>query len=120
MTKPESTAGGAVFDLVSTDHDLREQDVYVRGGHTARTLTRERDLRIVLVVMKAASRIAEHHANETASIHVLRGHLRLHILNKLVNLPAGQLIVLERGLLHDIEAVVESSFLLTLGWPQSG
>ena len=88
----------------------------MREGHTARTLTREHDLRIVLIVMKAASRIAEHHANETASIHALSGHLRLHILNRAVELSAGQLLVLERGLRHDVEAVVESAFLLTLGW----
>lgn len=119
MSKPESTAGGVVFDLVTTDRDMRTEDAYVREGHTARTLTREHDLRIVLVVMKAASRIAEHRANETASIHALSGHLRLHLPNRLVELHAGELLVLERGLRHDVEAVDDSSFLLTLGWPQS-
>lgn len=37
---------------------MRKEDGYVREGHIARTLTRERDLRIVLVVMTAGSRIA--------------------------------------------------------------
>ena len=69
-------------------------------------------------MMKPASRIAEHHTNETASIHALSGHLRLHILNRVVDLSAGRLLVLERGLRHDVEAVVESAFLLTLGWQQ--
>lgn len=118
MTKPESTARGAIFDLATADREMRVEDAYVREGHTARTLTREPDLRIVLIVMKAASRLAEHHANETVSIHALSGHLRLHILNRVVDLPAGQLLVLERGLRHDVEAVVESAFLLTLGWQQ--
>ena len=116
MNKSESTAGELVFDLATADRAMREEDAYMREGHTARTLTREQDLRIVLIVMKAASRIAEHRTNQTVSIHALSGHLRLHIPNRTVDLPAGQLLVLERGLHHDVEAVVESAFLLTMGW----
>ena len=66
--------------------------------------------------MKAGARLAEHRAKDTASIHTLSGHVRLRLLKKVADLPAGQLLVLERGILHDVEAVVESAFLLTLGW----
>jgi quercetin dioxygenase-like cupin family protein len=116
MTKPRSTAGGVVFDLAAAERELRQTDAYVREGHAARTLVREPDLRIVLLVMKADGRIAEHRADETASIHALGGHLRLHMPDRVVDLPAGRLLVLERGILHDVEAVLESAFLLTLGW----
>lgn len=118
MTKPQSTAGGVVFDLAAAERELRQVDAYVREGHAARTLVREPDLRIVLLVMKAGGRIAEHHADETASIHALGGHLRLHVQDRVVELPAGGLLVLERGLRHDVEAVLESALLLTLGWQQ--
>ena len=118
MSKPESTAGGAVFDLATADREMRNEEAYVREGHTARTLVREPDLRIVLVVMKAGGLIAEHHVSRTASIHALAGHVRLRIPGRDVDLPAGQLLVLERGLRHDVEAVLDSAFLLTLGWQQ--
>lgn len=120
MTKPESTAGGVVFDLAAADREMRAEEAYVRDGHTGRTLTREPDLRIVLVVMKAGSRMAEHHADATASIQVLGGQVRLHILDRTVDLSAGGLLVLERGLRHDVEAVGESALLVTLGWPPGG
>lgn len=116
MTVPASTSSGATFDLASAERELRTEDAYLRQGHTARTLVREPDLRIVFLVMKANSRIAEHRANETASIHVFTGNVRLHLPDKLVELRAGQLLVLERGLRHDVEAVDDSAFLLTLGW----
>ena len=48
-----------VFDLAAVDSELRKEDAYQREGHTARTLVREPDLRIVLVVMKAGTRIAD-------------------------------------------------------------
>jgi quercetin dioxygenase-like cupin family protein len=119
MSRREFTAAGAaLFDLASVDRQMRLEEAYTRQGHTARTLVRERDLRIVLVVMKAAARIAEHHAKATVSIHALSGHLRLHIPNRVVELPAGQLLVLEGGQRHDVEAVLESALLLTLGFSQ--
>ena len=118
MTKPESASAGVTFDLATAERELRAEDAYLRQGHTARTLVREPDLRILLLVMKVDSRIAEHQANETASIHALSGHVRLHLLGRVVDLRSGQLLVLERGLRHDVEAVLDSAFLLTLGWPK--
>jgi quercetin dioxygenase-like cupin family protein len=118
MSSPESAQGAPLFDLAAADREMRNDEAYTRDGHTARTLARERDLRVVLIVMNAAARIAEHRANETATIQVLSGHLRLHLPNGTVELPAGRLLLLEPGVRHDVEAVPESAFLLTLGWPR--
>ena len=117
MPKPEPTTRGVVFDLTTADRDLRNEDAYAREGHTARTLVRESDVRIVLLVLKAGGRIPEHRADATASIHALSGHVRLRLEDQVVELPAGRLLVLDGGLRHDVEAVVESTLLLTLGRP---
>ena len=95
---------------------MRGEDDYARNGHTARTLVREADLRIVLIVMKSGSVVKEHRADETASIHSLAGHVRLRLPDRVADLPAGKLLVLERGLQHNVEALEESTLLLTLGW----
>ena len=116
MSRPEPIHQGSVFDLAAIDAEMRREDAYRGGGHTARTLVREDDMRIVLIVMRAGARIAEHGANDTASIHAISGHVRVRLPNNAVDLPAGRLLVLERGLRHDVEAVAESAFLLTLGW----
>ena len=71
-----------IFDLAEVQSELRKEDAYQREGHTARTLVRKPDLRIVLVVMKAGARIVEHRADETASAHALSGHVRLLRLKK--------------------------------------
>lgn len=107
---------GVPFDLAAIDAELRQDASYAREGHTARTLVRETDLRVVLVVMRAGARIAEHHAKDTASVHTLTGHVRLRLRDEVAAVPAGRLLVLERGLPHDVEAVTDSAFLLTLGW----
>jgi quercetin dioxygenase-like cupin family protein len=116
MSRPELTTRGAVFDIAAIDAEMRQENAYTREGHTARTLIREPDLRVVLIVMQAGAVMAEHQADETASIHPLSGHVRLRLPQKVIDLPAGRLLVLERGLRHDVQAVEESALLLTLGW----
>jgi quercetin dioxygenase-like cupin family protein len=119
MSRPEPTHQGAVFDLAAIDAEMRRGEPYQRDGHAARTLIREEDMRVVLIVMRAGARIREHRANDTASIHALSGHVRVQLPDHAADLPAGRLLVLERGLRHDVEAVAESAFLLTLGWQAS-
>lgn len=117
MPKPEPVADGATFDLAALDREMRGEAMYERSGHVARTLVRAPDLRLVLMVMKSGSRISEHKADETASVHVLSGRVHLKLPSRTVELGAGQLLVLEAGLRHDVEATDDSAFLLTLGWP---
>lgn len=117
MSKYETPTHGGMFDLSAIDSELRAADAYAREGHTARTLLRADDLRIVAIVMKAGARMGEHHANATAAVHGLRGHVRLHLPDGTRDVRAGQLLVLDRGIQHDVEAVINSALLLTLAWP---
>ena len=103
MHKPESTEHGVTFDLAAVDREMRKESGYEHSGHLGRTLVRTSDLTVMLMVMRADSRIAEHQANATASIQVLSGKIRL------------KLLALESGLRHDVEALQDSAFVLTLG-----
>jgi quercetin dioxygenase-like cupin family protein len=116
MTKPAHPDNGAAFDLAAIEREMRSEDAYQRTGHTARTLVREPDLRIVLIAMRAGARLAEHRTDETASVHALRGRLRLHLSGRTAELRAGALLVLEKGAPHDVEAIEEGALLLTLPW----
>ena len=107
----------SVLALDAIVREMRTIDAYRRDGHTARTIVREPDLRVVLVAMKADSKILEHRADETACIHTLVGHVRLRLSDEVIELPTGQLLGIGRGIRHDVTAAVDSAFLLTLGWP---
>ncbi len=115
MHKPPSTEHGVELDLAAIEREVRLEEAYARDGHSARTLVREADLRVVLIVMKAGSRIAEHRASVNASIHTIGGDARLRLRDRTVDLPAGRLLVLEPGIQHDVEAVSDCAVLLTLG-----
>jgi quercetin dioxygenase-like cupin family protein len=116
MSKYGRPTHGGLFDLAGIAAELRTSEAYAREGHAAHTLLREDDLRMVVVVMKAGARMAEHRAQETAAIHGLSGHVRLHLPDETTDVRASQLLVLGRGIQHDVEAVLDSALLLTLGW----
>lgn len=116
MAEPQPLLHGITFDLEVIAREMRSEGVYDREGHTARTLAREADFRVVLVVMKAGALIKEHGAAETASVYALSGRLRLRLVDRVAELPCGQLLVLARNEQHNVEALEESTFLLTLGW----
>jgi hypothetical protein len=41
----------------------------------------------------------------------------MRALGRTFDLPAGSLLALDRGLPHDVEALEDSAFLLTIAWP---
>lgn len=104
-----------IYDIRKIAQEMRGDAPFQRGGHTARTLTRNPDLRIVAVVMNAGNVIKDHKVDDTAQVSTFSGHVRLRLADEMVDLPAGHVMVIERGVVHNVEAVEESVFILTLG-----
>ena len=117
MHTPATPEHGLSFDLATIAQELRAEEPYLRGGQAGRALVRTPDLRILLVAVKAGKTISEHHASVTASVQTLTGHIRLQLPERSTELPEGRLLILGAGLSHDVYAEVDSTFLLTLGWP---
>ncbi len=106
------------FDLAAETEQLRQEDPWKSTSRNAKTLVKYPDLRIVLIAMKRGTRMEGHKTDESISIHALTGKLRLHLPERTVELSAGGLLTLERALPHDVEALEDSSFLLTISWPK--
>jgi quercetin dioxygenase-like cupin family protein len=109
------------FDLEGEVKRLWQEDAS-RAGRNAKTLVKHDDFRVVLTVLRAGRRIQEHAAAGRISIQTVQGHVRIRTRHvptaELLDLPAGQLLVLDRGVRHDVEAVDDSAFLLTIAWPE--
>jgi quercetin dioxygenase-like cupin family protein len=105
------------FDLAQEIRQERQEDSWLRGtGRSSKTLVKYHDLRIVLISMKANTHMHEHKATARISIQTITGHVRVHLAERTVDLPAGNLLVLDQCLPHDVEALEDSAFLLTLSW----
>lgn len=107
------------FNLAGEIDRLHQDDSWAHPtGRSSTTLVKYDDLRVVLIAMKANTRMHEHVAAGRISVHTLQGHIRLHLPDQVVVLPAGQLLALDQCVPHDVEATEESAFLLTIAWPQ--
>ena len=78
------------------------------------------DLRVVLISMRAGARIGESQAEARLSVQTVRGHAVLRLPEGPIELSPLHLVTLERGMLHDLEAVTDCALLLTLAWPADG
>ena len=114
-----SLAGAVLrFNLKQELKRLRSQDSWQRNtGRSSKTLAKYPDFHIVLVLMKPNTRMNEHHVDGRISIQLLQGRIRVYLPNESVQIGAGDLLALEYGVLHHVEALEESAFLITISWP---
>ena len=105
------------FDLGAELEQLRQEESYRAGDRNARTLVKEGGLRIVLTALQAGARLREHSAPGPIAVQTLAGRIRLHAADETIDLPVGGLLALDGNVAHDVEALEESAFLLTIAWP---
>lgn len=104
------------FDFSHEIAQLRQEDSWQRGtGRSSKTLAKHPDFRVVLTLMKANTHVNEHRTDARISIQTIMGKIRLHLPARTVELAVGQLLVLDSDVPHDVEAIEESAFLLTVG-----
>ena len=102
---------GSTFDLnKEVESDELKEDL----GRRSKMLAKYPEFKIVLITMNAGSRWDDHKTNSRISVQVLRGQIRFHTPNKSFELCPGQLIILDPAVLHSVDALEKSAFVLTL------
>jgi quercetin dioxygenase-like cupin family protein len=107
------------FDL-DRELELLHREAEWSNGHNARTLAKYPDLRVVLIALQKGARLPEHAAGGRISMQTLRGEIRVAALGRTFRLPVGGLLTLDPKVPHDVEALEESAFLLTVSWSGRG
>jgi quercetin dioxygenase-like cupin family protein len=104
------------MDLNREIEKLRSEGRW-QSGHTAKTLVKYSDFRVVLIVMKTGGRLEKHRTEGRISVQTLDGQIRFTTAERSVELAAGQMLTLEHDIPHDVEGIVDSALLLTIAWP---
>jgi hypothetical protein len=60
--------------------------------------------------------LRQHKAEGRVSVQLLNGLVCVHLADRKVNVSGGHLLVMDCGVLHDVEALEESALLLTISW----
>jgi quercetin dioxygenase-like cupin family protein len=104
------------LDLNREIEKLRSEGRW-QSGHTAKTLVKYSDFRVVLIVMKTGGRLDKHRTEGRISVQTLDGRIRFSTAERSVELAAGQMLTLEHNIPHAVEGIVDSALLLTIAWP---
>jgi quercetin dioxygenase-like cupin family protein len=104
------------FDLDQELDQLHREPDWNRGQN-ARTLVKYDDIRVVLTALKTGARLPRHQNKGRISIQTVAGHLLVRADGRTFDLPVGTLLTLGHNLPHEVEALEESAFLLTIAWP---
>jgi len=109
---------GLDFDITTEIALLHRAETW-QTGISQKKLVRYADFRISLAAMKANMRIEMHQNPGRISVQTVAGHIQMHAADKTFDLPPGRVLVLDRAVPHDVEALVDSAFLLTVAHPET-
>ena len=104
------------FDLARELAELHREPEW-ESGQNAKTLVKHDDFRVVLTALKAHARLPGHQTQGRISIQTVTGHIQVRAQGRTFELPPGTLLALDHDVPHDVEALEDSAFLLTIAWP---
>jgi quercetin dioxygenase-like cupin family protein len=116
---PEESAPNFVeFDLA---HELAEaeQKKPWPAGRYSQSLVKTEAMRIVMISMDKGAELKEHHVDGPISVQVLKGAVKFAAAGKEQILKTGNVIMLRPSIKHEVEALEDSAFLLTISWPEA-
>lgn len=93
---------------------LKASDQWQRESRAALTLVKTHAVTIVLVVLHAGAVLKEHHTEGPITVAVLEGAIRFKALSEERVLRRGALLALGSAIEHEVEALEESAFVLTV------
>ena len=118
IRQPVATSGTLLsFDIAEEVRRLQSEQPW-QAEHTANTIVKYPDLRIVLIALKAGGRLHGHQTAGRLSLHALSGEIHIHVNGQTIEMGAGKLLTLDHDVPHDVEAKTDSVFLLTIAWPK--
>jgi quercetin dioxygenase-like cupin family protein len=96
---------------------LKGSDQWRRESRAALTLVKTPGVTIVLVALHAGAVLKEHHAEGSITVAVIEGAIRFKARGEERVLRRGGLLALANAIGHEIEAIEESAFVLTVNQP---
>jgi quercetin dioxygenase-like cupin family protein len=109
LDRPLST-----FNIGKALVDLKTEEAFTREGRNAIILHKEDGLKVVLMAMREGNCIQSHKAQTPITVHLLEGSVQFNTEKESLRLGRGDLLTLRAGVAHDVKALEDSAFILTL------
>jgi len=108
------SAGGMVsLNIMDEAARLKAKPEWSWEDRLAVSLVKDDGFNILLMLLKKGARLAEHRTKGPIAVQVLSGLVRFSAAGKDAELASGSMAALDRNVVHELEALEESSVLLT-------
>ena len=101
------------FDLETLLNQIKNAESWKKESCSSIVLRNGKPLRVTLIAMHASAIIPPHSVDSPISVQVVEGLITFKADEKSASLEKGQMLTLEAGISHSLEAPEESAFLLT-------
>ena len=102
------------IDIPEFIKKIKKEPSWKNNDRNAMTVYKTDEMRIVLIALHKDAELKRHVAEGIISVHVLDGKIQFETDDTSVELEEGQVLALHKGLYHQVKAIKESVFLLTI------
>ncbi|MBP7185004.1 MAG: cupin domain-containing protein [Saprospiraceae bacterium] len=107
------------MDLYQFIEQVRSETKWNESDRNSITIFKSDAMRIILMGLHKKASLKSHKANGVISVQVLEGKINFETDRQQVILEPGQMIALHENIMHSVDALEESFFLLTLSLNKS-
>ena len=105
------------FDTAGLISQIKSEEAWSKSDRNSLTIFKNDFLCMLIVGLHSNASMKKHSAAGTISLQVLQGEIIFETENQQTELTKGKMIALPAGIPHQVYAVKESFFLLTLAVP---
>jgi quercetin dioxygenase-like cupin family protein len=103
-----------IIDVAEYIQRLKNEPAWQKNDRNGITLFKTKGMRIVLVIMHAGAEMRPQTIDALVSLHVLSGFLQVTTDDQTAKVEAGQILTLHANINHNVQAVAETTFILTM------
>ena len=108
------TASTHVHKLDEEIGSLMAEAASNSSHRAAKTVAKDAALTVTMMALQGGAEVHDHQAHGSAMLHILRGHMKVHLEDGIVDLHAGEAISFASMVPHRLAAVEDSALLLVI------
>ena len=93
---------------------LKSEKAWLNGDRNAVTLQKNSNLRVVLISLRKGAALHEHKVEGPITLFVLSGKMNFIAGEEKVIVRGNEFLVLDKAVSHDVEALEDTTFILTI------
>lgn len=102
------------IDLPDFMKQIKAEEAWHKSDKNAITVFKTDKMRIVLIALHPHAELKPHKADGIISVQVLEGTIKFSTDQQSYELKKGQIVTLHENIMHQVMALEESMFLLTM------